>query len=122
MTHRSIPRLLADLIRYAGRVTATYARCCTTDSHAGKIIAQDAIMWNLYVLGKIKDRLGPTFHDQHPEILWPSIIGQHNVFIHGYDVFVWDQLIPLIESDLPILIQQIELLARQFGPPPQDYT
>lgn len=122
MTQRLIPSLLADLLHYAGRIREIYAVCGSADSLAADTLAQEAILWNFVVIGEVCIRLGQDFHDQHPDIPWSSIIAQRNVIAHGYDVFLWDRLIPLIESDLPVMINQIEFLARQFGPPPQDYT
>lgn len=120
MTQRPIPSLLADILHYAGRVREIYARCGSAESLASDALSREAILWNFVVIGEVCVRLGQDFHEQHPDIPWYSIIGQRNVIAHGYDVFVWERLIPLIESDLPNLIEQVEIIARQFGPPPQD--
>jgi uncharacterized protein with HEPN domain len=55
---------------------------------------QDAIMFNLVVLGEAANQISREFQDNHPEIPWSSIIGTRNVIIHGYDQIklqiVWD--------------------------------
>ena len=57
---------------------------------------QDAIMFNLIILGEAANRLPRTFQDAHPELPWASIIGTRNVIVHGYDQIklqiVWDIL------------------------------
>lgn len=55
---------------------------------------QDAIMFNLVILGEAANQIPHEFQDNHPEIPWSSIIGTRNVIIHGYDQIklqiVWD--------------------------------
>lgn len=57
---------------------------------------QDAIMFNLIILGEAANRLPSAFRDDHPELPWASIIGTRNVIVHGYDQvklqIVWDIL------------------------------
>ena len=55
---------------------------------------QDAIMFNLIVLGEATNNVNSDFQLLHPEIPWSSIIGTRNVIAHGYDQIktrlVWD--------------------------------
>lgn len=55
---------------------------------------QDAIMYNLIIIGEAANKISDEFREEHPEIPWPSIIGTRNVIIHGYDQvklqIVWD--------------------------------
>ena len=46
---------------------------------------QDAIMYNVIILGEAAKRIGQEFQEEHPEIPWPSFIGTSNVVVHGYD-------------------------------------
>ena len=46
---------------------------------------QDAIMFNLVVMGEAANRIPREFQDEHPEVPWPSIIGTRNIIVHGYD-------------------------------------
>lgn len=67
---------------------------------------QDAIMYNLIIMGEAANRIPFEFQESHPEIPWSSIIGTRNVIVHGYDQvklpIVWDiitkNLLPLKES------------------------
>jgi uncharacterized protein with HEPN domain len=56
--------------------------------------AQDAIMFNLVIMGEAAHNISDEFQEKHPEIPWPSIIGTRNVIVHGYDQVklqvVWD--------------------------------
>jgi len=55
---------------------------------------QDAIMFNLIVLGEAANNISGEFQQLHPEIPWSSSIGTRNVIAHGYDQIktriVWD--------------------------------
>jgi len=63
---------------------------------------QDAIMFNLIILGEAANRIPREYRDSHPEIPWSSIIGTRNVIVHGYDQIklriVWDILINELDS------------------------
>lgn len=64
---------------------------------------QDAIMFNLVILGEAANNVTTDFQEEHPEIPWSSIIGTRNVIVHGYDLIkiqiVWD----IIQNNLPPL-------------------
>ncbi|MDZ4159689.1 MAG: DUF86 domain-containing protein [Anaerolineaceae bacterium] len=72
---------------------------------------QDAIMFNLIVMGEAANKISDEFQEKHPEIPWSSIIGTRNVIVHGYDQvklqIVWDiihkNLQPLKESLLKLV-------------------
>ena len=72
---------------------------------------QDAIMFNLVILGEAANRVSTEFQDQHPEIPWSSMIGTRNIIVHGYDQvklqIVWDiisrELGSLKRSLLPLI-------------------
>jgi len=55
---------------------------------------QDAIMFNLIIMGEAASNISRQYQDKHPEIPWSSIIGTRNVIVHGYDQIklqiVWD--------------------------------
>jgi uncharacterized protein with HEPN domain len=68
---------------------------------------QDAIMFNLIVLGEAANRLSEEFREYHPDVPWASIIGTRNVIVHGYDQvklqIVWD----VVHKDLDSLKDQL---------------
>jgi uncharacterized protein with HEPN domain len=74
---------------------------------------QDAIMFNLIVVGEAANRISEEFQEKHPEIPWSSIIGTRNVIVHGYDqvklLIVWD----IIQKNLqPLKITLIGLIQK----------
>lgn len=71
---------------------------------------QDAIMFNLVIMGEAANQIPFEFQENHPEIPWSSIIGTRNVIVHGYDQIklqiVWD----ILKKDLLILKTNLEKL------------
>lgn len=69
---------------------------------------QDAIMFNIFILGEAANRIGQEFQEKHPEIPWSSIIGTRNVIVHGYDQIklqiVWD----ILTKDLSSLKNKLQ--------------
>ena len=71
---------------------------------------QDAIMFNLVIMGEAANHISDEFHAQPPSIPWAALIGTSNVIVHGYDQvklpIVWD----IIQTDLLSLKLEINSL------------
>ena len=71
---------------------------------------QDAVMYNLIILGEAANRIPVEFQESHPDIPWSSIVGTRNVVVHGYDQvklqIVWD----IVNKNLEKLKIQIKEL------------
>ena len=71
---------------------------------------QDAIMFNLIVMGEAANRIPDDFQEKHSEIPWSSLIGTRNVIAHGYDQvklqIVWD----IIQKNLQPLKKSLKAL------------
>jgi len=75
---------------------------------------QDAIMFNLVILGEAANRISQEFQEEHPEIPWSSMIGTRNIIVHGYDQvklqIVWD----IVSRDLGRLKSSLLHLRTDF--------
>jgi uncharacterized protein with HEPN domain len=82
----------------------------TYDSFLDDEKTQDAVMYNLIILGEAANRISVEFQESHPEIPWSSIIGTRNVVVHGYDQvksqIVWDIINKNLEK-LKILLEDL---------------
>lgn len=71
---------------------------------------QDAVMYNLIIIGEAANQIPKTIQEQHPEIPWSSLIGTRNVIVHGYDqvklIIVWD----IIQKDLAPVKKNLQKL------------
>lgn len=68
---------------------------------------QDAIMFNLVILGEAANRIPAEYQEEHSEIPWSSMIGTRNVIVHGYDQvklqIVWD----IVNRDVRLLKRKL---------------
>ncbi len=85
-------RLLLDMIQAIVAIESYAVQ--TYDEFISDERTQDAIMFNLIIMGEAANQISQEFREKHPEIPWPSIIGTRNVIVHGYDQvklqIVWD--------------------------------
>jgi uncharacterized protein with HEPN domain len=69
---------------------------------------QDAVMYNLIIMGEAANQISPEFRERHNSVPWSSIIGTRNVIVHGYDQvrlqIVWE----IIRRDLPKLKSEVK--------------
>lgn len=62
------------------------------------------------IIGEAANRVSSKYKDGSPQIPWSSIIGLRNRLIHGYDAINHDMLWQILSSDLPLLIQTLDVL------------
>jgi uncharacterized protein with HEPN domain len=108
---KSIKILLEDMLNAINAVESYHV--ATYDEFFHDSMLQDAMMFNLIILGEAANKIPKDFQDTHLELPWASIIGTRNVIVHGYDQIklkiVWD----IITKDLGQLKATIkELLAK----------
>jgi len=76
-----------------------------------------AVARSMEIIGEASRKVSAKTKDAHPEIPWRKMVGLRNLLAHQYfDInldIVWD----IIETDIPVLIQNIEPLV-----PPDDAT
>lgn len=69
---------------------------------------QDAVMFNLVILGEAANHISDELQEKFPEVPWSSMIGTRNVIVHGYDQvrlqIVWE----IIQRDLEELKLKLE--------------
>ena len=46
---------------------------------------QDAILYNLIIIGEAANQISDEFQEEHYTIPWSSMIGTRNIIVHGYD-------------------------------------
>jgi|SaaInlStandDraft_3_1057020.scaffolds.fasta_scaffold152099_2 uncharacterized protein with HEPN domain len=68
---------------------------------------QDAILYNLIIIGEAANQISDDFQDQYDLIPWSSMIGTRNIIVHGYDQvklpIVWE----ILQRDLVHLKAEI---------------
>lgn len=66
------------------------------------------------LVGEAASQVHADVQAQYPQILWPDIVGMRNRLIHGYDVVDLDLLWDTVETDLPPLIAQLEIIFKEW--------
>lgn len=69
---------------------------------------QDAILYNLIIIGEAANQISEAFQEQHNQIPWSAMIGTRNIIVHGYDQvklpIVWE----ILQRDLVGLKAEIQ--------------
>lgn len=98
---KSTPKLLRDMVQAIDAIEAYSVS--TYDQFLNDEKSQDAILYNLIILGEAANQIPEDFQLRYPKIPWSSVIGTRNIIVHGYDQIklqiVWD----IIESNLKSL-------------------
>jgi uncharacterized protein with HEPN domain len=80
------------------------------DDFTQSVRDQDAVIRRLIIIGEATKRLSIPFRDAHPDIPWKEMAGLRDVVVHDYDEIDLDRLRPVIETELPKALRQIEPL------------
>ena len=103
---KNIVKLLRDMFEAIESIEAYQVE--SYEGFIGDERTQDAIMFNLIILGEAANKVPKLFQESHPELPWSAIIGTRNVIVHGYDQIklpiVWD----ILTKDLAQLKQSLE--------------
>lgn len=69
---------------------------------------QDAIMYNLIIIGEAANRISTQFQTEYPEMPWAAMIGTRNVIVHGYDQVKLQIVWEIIQNDLQQLKSAVQ--------------
>ena len=68
---------------------------------------QDAILYNLIIIGEAANQVSSSFQEQNQTIPWSSMIGTRNIIVHGYDQVKLQIVWEILERDLENLKSKI---------------
>jgi uncharacterized protein with HEPN domain len=89
-----IKKQLKDMIHIIGTIELYSNSNYETFLEDGK--TQDAILYNLVILGEITNAISQDFKDAHPEIAWSQLVDTRNIIIPGKEksnpTIVWNIL------------------------------
>ncbi len=75
---------------------------------------QDAVIRRLMIIGEATKRLSMEFRSSHPYVPWKDMAGLRDVIVHEYDEIDLDRLKPVIEVELPKVLQDLQRLVPPF--------
>ena len=68
---------------------------------------QDAILYNLIIIGEAANQISNEFQEKHQTIPWSSMIGTRNIIVHGYDQVKLQIVWEILQRDLASLEEKI---------------
>ena len=71
------------------------------------LMAQDAVIRQLSIIGEAARHVSATMQGDHPEIPWADIIGMRNILIHDYLEVDLQEVWKTVQDDLPIMRAQV---------------
>jgi uncharacterized protein with HEPN domain len=74
--------------------------------------AQQAVAYNLAVLGEAARVLSPSLRERHTEVPWRDVIAQRNVVVHEYHRLDLDSIWDTATHDIPGLDEQLADIER----------
>lgn len=69
---------------------------------------QDAIMFNLIIMGEAANQISKEFQENHSSVPWSSVIGTRNVIVHGYDQVKLQIVWEILQRDLRVLKAELQ--------------
>ena len=94
----------------AGRRVARYTQGVSWDSFREQGVLQDAVLHNVQIVGEAVRKVSAEFRAAHPEIPWERIVGLRHRLVHDYFRIDLEKVWAACQEDLPLLMQQFELL------------
>jgi uncharacterized protein with HEPN domain len=64
------------------------------------------------IIGEAANRLPEEVQARYPNLPWLQMIGARNRLIHGYDSVDFDIMWVIVSHDLPVLINQLEIILK----------
>lgn len=80
------------------------------------IMAQDAVLRNLQIMGESTQRLSASLQASQPSIQWRDIAAFRNKLVHDYLNINLEQIWQIITDVLPVFSQQIEAMIVSVNP------
>jgi len=68
---------------------------------------QDAILYNLIIIGEAANQISDEFQERYSAIPWSSMIGTRNIIVHGYDQVKLQIVWKILQRDLGTLKSEI---------------
>lgn len=93
----------------------SYAMGMSWDEYIKDYKTQDAVVWNLEVIGEAAKNLTDEFRRQHPGIPWRDMMGTRDRLTHHYFGINQEIVWQIIQQDLPGLKKQIAQLISDFS-------
>ncbi len=101
-----------DMVEFCEKVLS-YTQGLEQEQFVGDTMRFDATVRNLELIGEAATHIPQAVRDAHPTVPWRMLIATRNQLIHGYLGLDNDILWSLVQTDVPVLLQQLKILASE---------
>ena len=109
---RDYDAYLEDIREAVDRIQE-YVQGITRDAFVAERMRFDAVIRNLEVIGEAVKQVPDSVRQNYPDVEWRKIAGLRDILIHKYFninvEIIWD----IVESKLPTLKAQIQLMIKE---------
>ena len=102
---------LRNMLEFAERVERR-VHDMTYEQFSNDEDKQDMILYALGQIGENADSVSDAFQEEHPEILWSSIIGLRNRIFHVYENINMKLVYDVASNNIPDLVHRLRDLLK----------
>src|SRR5438270_13946757 len=97
---------LSDMLTYARR-TLERARGLSREQFIQNESIQDAVAYNIMVIGEAATKVSAETEAAHPQIPWVDVKNMRHRIVHGYMSLDYEKLWGVVADEIPLLIEQL---------------
>lgn len=102
-----------DMIGFVEKVM-TYTEGFNQTEFINSGLTYDATVRNLELIGEAATHIPEEAREANPQIAWRQLIATRNRLIHGYLGIDNDTLWSIIETDVPVLLVELQLFKQKI--------
>lgn len=102
--------LITDIL-VAGRKVLNYTAGLCFEEFAADTKVQDAVLWQIGIMGEAARKISNNLRAMHPKIPWHEMSGMRNRLVHDYSRIDLKQVWDTVRSSVPDLVRLMESLA-----------
>ena len=112
MSEREWRFYVSDMVGFCEKVLA-FTQGLQQAQFVADAMRFDATVRNLELIGEAASHIPQDVRNSEPTIPWRMLIATRNQLIHGYLGLDNDILWSIVQTDVPVLLPQLKLLASQ---------
>lgn len=104
---------LRDILENISKIEE-YIKDLSLDNFERTPMAQEAVAFDLAVIGEAANNISKELRESNPQIPWRKIVNLRNVLIHDYSRIDFQSVWKVSKEDLPELKEQVEEIVKKL--------